>query len=157
MSLAKNVGPIWDVDCEYNRVQEDGNARIKGPEDSAGNKMRIIPDIIVHQRRTTNNRLIIEIKTRVTLRPSDQSSDQTSWKKLNRLKRLYGYSEGVFVDLGLKSTWPPHPRWQWVTNDTDSLDLSEKIFQAGELEKMGNQGVGFLNERAILRGQKSNK
>ncbi|MBV9958530.1 MAG: hypothetical protein JO360_08920 [Acidobacteria bacterium] len=59
----------WDVDCEYNR---DGHKpktlllpdkrRSENWDDEEWKERSVYPDIIVHQRGTTENRLVIEVK-----------------------------------------------------------------------------------------------
>ena len=53
----KSKFPEWEIDCEYNRDMEE----IKKLEKD-GKEVKIYPDIIVHQRVTKQNLLIIEIK-----------------------------------------------------------------------------------------------
>ena len=55
--------PGWDVDCEYNRKGIE-TKKLKDIEERDDLKKSdiVFPDIIVHQRNTTNNLLVIELK-----------------------------------------------------------------------------------------------
>ncbi|MHB8165046.1 MAG: hypothetical protein ACYDDV_12040 [Methanoregula sp.] len=51
--------PDWNVDCEYNRK---GNMVKRLPRDCSEEE-KVYPDIIIHHRNTTENLLVIEIKS----------------------------------------------------------------------------------------------
>ena len=62
--------PDWNVDCEYNRKGElpkrlMGNVENVLTDDTLGKT--VFPDIIVHQRRTNDNLLVIEAKKSITM------------------------------------------------------------------------------------------
>lgn len=97
--------PEWHVDCEYNRK---GNAtkilqNIKNCSDEIRTD-RVYPDIIVHQRNTKNNLLVIEIKT----------NNQDPVCDIEKLKLFtsendYTYSFGLFIKFNM--TNEPIFRW----------------------------------------------
>jgi alpha-amylase/alpha-mannosidase (GH57 family) len=59
--------PSWHVDCEYNRLGDD----IKRVDLHNGDD-RVIPDIIVHRRGTSNNLIVIEAKKLGRLTTQDE-------------------------------------------------------------------------------------
>jgi hypothetical protein len=49
--------PEWNVDCEYNRIKENVKEVVIGQK-----LVLVVPDIIIHQRSTGNNLLVVEVK-----------------------------------------------------------------------------------------------
>ncbi|WP_322793338.1 hypothetical protein [Bellilinea sp.] len=91
--------PEWHVDCEYNRL---GN-QVKRVhiENQPGNladmdQQAVIPDIIVHRRRTGNNLLAIEVK-------KSGGSEELDYQKLRAftIHPSYKYHFGLFLRIGL--------------------------------------------------------
>ena len=68
--------PGWDVDCEYNR---DGH-QIKTLDGAM-----VFPDVIVHQRGTNQNLVVIEAKKSTTF------GENTDRDKLRQFKAELGY------------------------------------------------------------------
>jgi hypothetical protein len=68
--------PDWDVDCEYNR-NHDNPKRIPLPRTTVQsddvNARTVFPDIIVHNRNTDENLLVVEIKK--TTNPEKSAED----------------------------------------------------------------------------------
>ncbi len=78
--------PSWHVDCEYNR---EGAA----PKRNSAGKL-VLPDVIIHRRMTSENLLVIEVKTG----PSVQEA-RLDKEKLRDYRRRQGYQHALFVDL----------------------------------------------------------
>jgi len=88
--------PDWNVDCEYNRKG------IKPKElkdirecDERKKTNRVFPDIIVHQRNTKRNLLVIELKKTGL----DSRCDIKKLELLTNMEGNYGYSLGLFVQF----------------------------------------------------------
>ena len=66
--LACHLGPLfsqWDVDCEYNRNHDDPKRLEIQRRDVRSDDLKattVYPDIIVHQRNTDENLLVVEMK-----------------------------------------------------------------------------------------------
>ncbi len=94
----------WHVDCEYNRnlnrpkrleqYEEffDENQRIWSIAEV--DPITVFPDIIVHERGTSNNLLVIEMK-----KTSSQVSSNFDYLKLEEFKYQYGYPHALFLKL----------------------------------------------------------
>jgi hypothetical protein len=89
--------PGWNVDCEYNRDHEDPKRldiqrrNIKSDDTQA---TTVYPDIIVHQRGTDNNLVVIEIK-----KTTSQEDDDYDKGKLGAFKTQLGYQFAIFIKL----------------------------------------------------------
>ncbi|MGD0080829.1 MAG: hypothetical protein ABSB80_09320 [Methanoregula sp.] len=85
--------PDWNVDCEYNR-KGDATKILKGLKDCDEyiRTDRVYPDIIIHQRNTKNNLLVIEIKINNT-----NSECDIEKLKLFTSDPEFKYSYGLFV------------------------------------------------------------
>jgi hypothetical protein len=116
----------WHVDCEYNRNETDTKRLrlcergeqwpdcIELPVDELGavrpddiEGRTVYPDIIVHERGTGNNLLVIEVKK--TLAADESSFDM---QKLQAYVIQLDYAYGLFLQLGIdrraglgRSTW----------------------------------------------------
>ena len=97
MSRLFQIGLLedWNVDCEYNRDQytiktlkyalvQNGNIK----------KRNVVPDIIIHQRKTDHNLLAVEVK-KVTNR-ENRFKDEA---KLRAFREQLGYRYTLFVDF----------------------------------------------------------
>ncbi len=90
----------WNVDCEYNRNINDEKWLPQPPEGTVGREFwqdsdakTVFPDIIVHQRRTNTNILVIEAK-------KSSNRDRGAWDetKLRAFKNPpYNYLASLFV------------------------------------------------------------
>ncbi|AST06125.1 hypothetical protein AF2641_04160 [Anoxybacillus flavithermus] len=96
--LAVHLGIVfyeWDVDVEYNR--DHGKVkRIYDHDEPSGR--RVFPDIIVHQRGTQNNLLVIEVK-------KWNNSFDLYERDLEKIKSYLHspelqYRYGAFVEIG---------------------------------------------------------
>lgn len=94
----------WHVDCEYNR-DLDNPKRLKTYKSFIDPKLRVwsiaetdpitvFPDIIIHERGTHNNLLIIEMKKTMS-----QTSNKFDYFKLKEFKYQYHYSHALFLKL----------------------------------------------------------
>lgn len=97
----------WNIDCEYNRdlSKPKGLPRKLLEEADTNNefdcyknpKKKIIPDIIVHKRRTfSNNLLVIEIKTSSNYAKEDADFDK---RKLMAFRKNLNYDYALFLLL----------------------------------------------------------
>ncbi len=81
----------WDVDCEYNRQHDDGNAKVldevhsrmihelrRRPDLLDDEAVTVFPDIIVHRRNSHDNLLVIEVKKE----PARLPARELDWLKL---------------------------------------------------------------------------
>lgn len=93
--------PEWDVDCEYNR---DGH-KVKTV---AGR--RVIPDVIVHRRRTQDNLLVVEVKKSTTRKP-----DAIDIAKLEAFRTSHlQYHFGLFLKFVVGNGAPDLQVARWV-------------------------------------------
>jgi hypothetical protein len=99
--------PNWNVDCEYNRHGHDIKKlrNVDVPNDDVGwnepEAKTIFPDIIVHERNTDkNNLLVIEVK-----KSSNAESRQFDKDKLTALtKDDYRYRFGLLLEISMNKT-----------------------------------------------------
>jgi len=91
----------WSVDCEYNRDHDDKKTLDIFPTETKTDDTKartVFPDIIVHQRRTNKNLLVIEMKKTTNTNSDDRDKDT---KKLRAFKRELNYQYAVFIDIGV--------------------------------------------------------
>jgi len=91
----------WSVDCEYNRDHDDKKTLDIFPgstETDDTEAKTVFPDIIVHQRRTNENLLVIEMKKSTNPSSDDREKDI---KKLKAFKRELDYQFAIFIDIGV--------------------------------------------------------
>jgi hypothetical protein len=95
----------WHVDCEYNRdldnpkrlktytrfIDAKLDAKLSVGCISETDPITVFPDIIVHERGTHNNLLIIEMK-----KTTSQISDEFDYFKLQEFKHQYGYPHAAY-------------------------------------------------------------
>ncbi|WP_048190506.1 hypothetical protein [Methanobacterium sp. SMA-27] len=92
----------WNVDCEYNRKGHELPKQLKDWEviyEEEINKDKekiknVFPDIIVHQRRTRSNLLVIEVK-----KSSNNDTGQSDKDKIKAFRNELGYKYGVFINF----------------------------------------------------------
>lgn len=83
--------PSVDVDCEYNRVGEDG-------ETKRGNNGAVrYPDIIVHRRGKEKNFIIIEAKKKAS--DEDRNDDLEKLHQMTDKTGKYKYEVGYFINF----------------------------------------------------------
>ena len=85
--------PDWNVDCEYNRMY-DQVKELKGINECSAQRTtdRIYPDIIVHERNTDKNLVVIEIKVNI-----DDDYDIKKLEKLTSTTGKFSYKVGYFI------------------------------------------------------------
>jgi hypothetical protein len=92
--------PKQHVDCEYNRDGVDPK-RIQHlgltPDDQDTEAKTVFPDIIVHERDTKSNYLVIEIK-----KSTNKADRSTDYAKLRGYKRNLGFKYALFLELATK-------------------------------------------------------
>lgn len=79
----------WDIDCEYNRNLDSPkrlNLESMDSESADIDVRTVFPDIIIHQRGTNNNLLVIEMK-----KTTSSVSDDFDFEKLAGFKKQLGY------------------------------------------------------------------
>ena len=92
----------WHVDCEYNR-DLDNPKRLKTYESffdadqrvwniAESDPITVFPDIIIHERGTSNNLLVIEIK-----KTTSKINSEFDCFKLREFKYQYRYSHALFL------------------------------------------------------------
>ncbi len=94
--LQKEFGDDWDVDCEYNRKSFDPKRLNLTPVSIFSddeNATTVYPDIIVHNRLTQDNLLVIEAK-KVELGADNTKHDR---EKLRAFLSQLGYKFAVLV------------------------------------------------------------
>lgn len=107
----------FHVDCEYNkkfnfdemvndpkeliitRKELDEIAVVKTRE---GETFSVFPDIIIHERKSDNNHLIIEIKKTSNNSLKDKNFDRLKLKKYTEsYVNQLGYKLGIFLEIGV--------------------------------------------------------
>lgn len=85
--------PGWDVDCEYNKKMLHTKI-LDGIQQCSEQKTtdRIIPDIIIHKRKTDDNLLVVEIKYE-----KDDPCDIEKLKKFTSSSGEFKYKLGLFI------------------------------------------------------------
>lgn len=107
----QSLFPEWHVDCEYNRDGHDPK-ELYLPQIGAGeydtDATTVYPDIIVHQRDSSNNLLVIEAKKTTSRRES-----QYDVVKLEQYQRQLGYRHALFVVFVIAADHPGY-RFQHI-------------------------------------------
>ena len=98
--------PDWNVDCEYDKKGIEPK-KLDGIRECSEEKKteRVLPDIIIHQRNSDRNLLVLEIKTKNQESPCDI-------KKLELFTSgdgEYKYDFGLFIKFN--GTNEPDLRW----------------------------------------------
>lgn len=92
--IAEHLQPLVpdaDVDCEYNRDEND----IKRLRSMGFNGRIVLPDIIVHVRGTSDNRLVVELKKHT----SSAAEDEGDRRKLRAFVTELGYGHAAFLKV----------------------------------------------------------
>jgi hypothetical protein len=90
--------PDWTVDCEFNRdgVEPKKLEHLELNPDSEDEEAKtVFPDVIVHQRGTKQNYLVLEFK-----KSTSRVDRQIDLRKLHGYKEQLGYSHALFVEVG---------------------------------------------------------
>lgn len=125
--------PEWHVDCEYNRRGDQvkrldiiGNWCVR-PDDTEAKT--VFPDVIIHQRRTNANLVVIEVKK------SSGHGDTRDIEKLQSFVRdpAYMYGFGLFIRLGPRID---DMNLKVLSRDQEPASWTEDLRQA--LGELGN-------------------
>ncbi len=88
----------WTVDCEYNRDGTEpkrlGHLELY-PDSEDDEAKTVFPDVIVHQRGTRKNYLVLEFK-----KSTSRVDRQIDLRKLRGYKQQLGYEHALFVEVG---------------------------------------------------------
>lgn len=90
--------PEWTVDCEYNRdgIEPKRLGHLDIYPDSEDDEAKtVFPDVIVHQRGSRENYLVVEFK-----KSTSNVDRQIDLRKLRGYKRELGYMYALFVEVG---------------------------------------------------------
>jgi len=90
--------PDLTVDCEYNRdgiePKRLGHLELY-PDSEDDDAKTVFPDVIVHQRGTRKNPLVLEFK-----KSTSHVDRQIDLRKLRGYKQQLGYEHALFVEVG---------------------------------------------------------
>lgn len=87
----------WHVDCEYNRdgIEPKRLGHLDLEPNSEDTEARtVFPDIVVHERGTSNNYLVLELK-----KSSNTVPRAIDFSKLRGYRRQLNYQYAVFIEL----------------------------------------------------------
>ena len=105
-----------DLDCEYNRNMND-------PKMMRSDR-KIIPDLVIHRRRSNrNNLLVIEFKKK-NAETYDKENDRNKLMYLTDQKEDFKYNFGLFVELG-------------------SHEVYMEVYQEGNLQTKLNYSITY--------------
>lgn len=91
----ESISKGWDVDCEYNRDKcSIKTLRYALSENGDIEERNVIPDVIVHRRRTAKNLLAIEVK-----KANNKENRFKDAAKLKAFREQLGYKYTLFIDL----------------------------------------------------------
>jgi hypothetical protein len=112
--LAPAIEERWrylSVDLEYNRrADEMAKKRVRGLGSDPNKQRFVFPDLIVHDRTSKdNNILIVEAKKT----SADVADVQYDYEKLKAYKQYLMYQYAVYIEFGTQ------PRWQWFETDRE--------------------------------------
>ena len=118
--------PNFDVDCEYNRGGLDPkilNLPVSNILDNATKAKTVFPDIIIHERGTNNNILVIEVK-----KSSNRNSNgRTDEEKLYAYIQQLGYRFGLFIKLYVGEEYVKLPEIKYLRYKLDKKDWGKAI------------------------------
>ena len=107
---------LADLDCEYNRNMND-------PKMMRSDR-KIIPDLVIHRRRSNrNNLLVIEFKKK-NAETYDKENDRNKLMYLTDQKEDFKYNFGLFVELG-------------------SHEVYMEVYQEGNLQTKLNYSITY--------------
>ncbi len=100
----------WNIDCEYNRNQDEVKRLIYAISSEHHVEAKdVVPDIIIHERMTENNLLVIEVKKSTNL-----ETDEKDLAKLRAFKEQLGYQNAFFVRFLVGTDQPGIQHMEWV-------------------------------------------
>lgn len=99
----------WDIDCEYNRSMDTVKRLIYAVSPTGEVCERnVVPDIIIHKRRTNNNLLAIEIK-----KSTNREDSFKDLSKLTAFRDQLGYQNSLFIRFLTKVREPRIIELEW--------------------------------------------
>ena len=104
--------PDWNVDCEYNRNHDNPKTlavQAEGVSTDDTQARTVFPDIIVHERNTGDNFLVIEVK-----KSTNGRRDAFDLLKLRGFKEQLGYRHAIFLKLRTGVAPPGVEVYRWV-------------------------------------------
>ncbi len=110
----------WDVDCEYNRDEyETKRLHLKPKSVSSDDDLgeTVYPDIVVHERGTKNNFLIIEAKKDT----NPESEGKCDKRKISNYQKELGYRFGIFIRFHVAVRYKDRPDVEWSEESWSSL------------------------------------
>ena len=111
--------PECDVDCEYNRNgHSPKRLQLEQPKIDADDTdgARVFPDIIVHNRNSDkNNLLVIEIK-----KSTSKIADEFDLKKLTAFRTELNYKYGLFLRFESSTSKPGILKAEWCRLASES-------------------------------------
>lgn len=108
-----------DLDCEYNRNMND-------PKMMRSDR-KIIPDLVIHRRRSNrNNLLVIEFKKK-NAETYDKENDRNKLMYLTDQKEDFKYNFGLFVELGSHEVY----------------EVYMEVYQEGNLQTKLNYSITY--------------
>lgn len=111
----------WNVDCEYNR-NHDVRKELHIPYETRRlddiEAKTVFPDIIIHERNTSNNLLVIEIKK--STNPENATFDK---RKLAAFVRSpFNYQYGLFIRFSTGQLDISHYEMEWFENTVEKAE-----------------------------------
>ena len=110
----QRVFPNYDVDCEYNKMPSNGDAKeyisktlnldAEGIESDDEKGLTVYPDIIVHKRgNNKDNYLVIEVKKKEYAETKRKGKEETSkgfdFRKLKAYTKHLNYTYGIYLEF----------------------------------------------------------
>lgn len=151
-----------DVDVEYNKNADVSKKIIKNSNENNDEEISVYPDIIIHKRGTSENRLIVEVKKKT----NSKNREFDMYKIIQYLnpKNNLKYENGIFIDLGcnekgLDCEISPflkdnlYTRYDFCKNLlVNSFIKQNKLFFDELLDKIDSRGINYVLK---LRGEKN--
>lgn len=136
--ILHGIFPEFNVDCEYHRrINIDGNEHINKELDLLKHKRYVCPDLIVHDRDTKNNLMVIEIKGHWNRNQKLWAEDELKLAgftaQTNGTHEKFNYKLGVFVLLGRnKAYFTQYRNGQYIAPNTPLVFLDK--LKKGEIK-----------------------
>lgn len=132
----EQVFPQYNVDCEYNRNLGDKKKILSIlPNDLDADEYNlnrlVSPDIIVHERNTNNNLLVVEVKKSKThVQDSLRKFDFEKLKLFTSIEHGLGYRYGVYIEL--------------ITSSPEFVKPNIVLFINGSEVLKGKNSLGYM-------------
>jgi hypothetical protein len=121
----------WDVDCDYNRLDERTlrlpNGSIVSTDDTLGKS--VCPDIVVHRRAVPNNLLAVEVRKAASHQPIEH--DRHKLKALTDPHLWFAYWIGVLLTLAKKQVVNPEVYVGGTLDRVLTAWFAERLKEAG--------------------------